>query len=120
VRVRMIQSRFVEPLITGAKVTTIRPSPWIVGETYDIRVWTGKPYRSPQRHIAFRKVVGVKRVTVSTRGVFFEEWDDTPFYVHAMRDGFSSWTDMLDWFQANHKEIGISGFHGWMMEMESV
>jgi len=45
-RVRTIQPRFEKPFPDGIKITTIRKKPWKVGETYDIRVWTGKPYRS--------------------------------------------------------------------------
>ena len=118
--VRTIQKRFVQPLLDGTKVTTIRPSPWPVGAIIDFRIWTGRPYWSKQEHVTFREVSAVYPVTIRIEGIEFEHFDGS-LDNHAKEDGFSCWSDMRDWFFANHKKaMKDGGFSGHILSLAAV
>ena len=107
--VRTLQRRFTVRKPDGTlgiipgKIGTIRLKPWDVGRTYDIRIWTDKPYRSRQEHVAFVKILAALPVTVMSDGV--DGSICTP-----RQDGFRDWPDMRDWF-ANTHGLPCPGWH---------
>jgi len=61
----LFNRRFVEPILAGRKIHTLRAnySLWQRhdGKDCSLRVWTGKPYRSPQEEF-YRCRIGVQSV----------------------------------------------------------
>jgi hypothetical protein len=113
--VRTLQKRFTFRDDSGhlhiipGKIGTIRAAPWVVSVTYDIRVWTGLPYRSKQEHVAFVEILTARPVTVTPDGV--EGSLCTPY-----EDGFNDWPDMRTWFEKTH----TLPFTGWHMLWQEV
>jgi len=65
----LFQPRFENPVLDGTKIHTIRAD-YDYWERYDgkecsFRIWTGKPYRSPQREF-FRGFIRVRKIRVSS------------------------------------------------------
>jgi hypothetical protein len=105
------------PLVhAGVKRQTIRPPqkrPLVVGQSVSLREWSGKPYRSPQR--VLRDEVRITEVTpititetyvmftpVDGRAAFAIWWNDDKINEFARADGFASWVEMREWFDAQH------------------
>lgn len=103
--VRTLQPRFTvrgtdgKLRIIPGKIGTIRLKPWTVGRTYDIRIWTGLPYRSKQEHVAFVTVANATEMLIPSEIMAFERlyWD-----AFAVSDGFKDWPDMRAWFDKTH------------------
>ncbi len=106
----LFQNRFEGPILSGVKTSTIRAPRRdgkpraIVGEIASLRVWTGRPYASPQRELLQVRVKEVFAVEV------FEEYvwcmhTDRPLkkFATARQEGFANWPDMRAWFLANHR-----------------
>jgi hypothetical protein len=108
-KVMMFQGRFEALIAEGRKLQTIRPfrrNPLKVGEELSLRVWTGKPYRSPQREIAQVVVARVRIVQIEADRVSVwipEGWRPIPFpREFAKSDGFGSWEELAAWFAEAH------------------
>lgn len=103
----MFQPQFEPMIVSGRKVHTIRPKrkvPLRPGQPLSLRVWTSKPYRSPQRefHASTVKKVSpivVTHLTALLDGVQLvgEEREGLAYH-----DGFESWQKMADWFASTH------------------
>jgi hypothetical protein len=117
--VRTLQRRFTVRREDGTlriipgKIGTIRAKPWEVGRTYDIRIWTDKPYRSKQEHVAFVKVHSIDPITVPKYPPVGVYW---MYDKLAVDDGFRNWIDMRDWFEKTH---GLP-CRGWHMMWQEV
>jgi hypothetical protein len=104
---RAFQPQFEPPILDGTKIHTIRPTPKRlpqIGEEFVGFVWTGKPYRSPQREFFQSKVSFAHPLSIDARGFVWENfnlinrWSDE----FACRDGFANYTQMLEWFRTHH------------------
>ena len=104
----MFQPVFELLILSGRKVHTIRPTrkiPLRVGQPLSLRVWTGKPYRSPQREFMRAQVEKVETIRVDfhncmyVRGVALSLVEQNRLAWH---DGFETAADMLCWFINNH------------------
>ena len=113
--VKMISEEFVAPVLAGTKLVTIRPErhrPHQIGDVLDLRVWTGKAYRSRQRHVCFVEVIDYAQILLRTEGfeldrVFTPRPADLAKL--AVEDGFADWNAMIEWF-ARRYVLPFSGF----------
>jgi len=85
----------------GPKHHTIRTgNNWKVGDKFSPRVWSGKPYNSPQITIAPDiEILKVWKFDCDIEGVFYLDgkWIDVTSTKLPENDGLSS-DDLLDWF----------------------
>lgn len=106
------QSRFVEPILSGAKVQTIRRTPKRPVQPGDMLrafYWTGKPYRSMQGHIGRYEITDILRVQIyenhaDTRGM--KEFENPAQYDTDMElqnfanvDGLSSYAELCQFLE---------------------
>ena len=116
--------RFVDPIRAGTKLQTIRRTARVVsGQVMALRMWTGKPYRSPQENIVppvvFANVHTIwiavdwfdNRIDVAIDG---EPVEDVPAFVRA--DGFRCVSDMVGYYR-DHK---VDAFHGSLIRWKEV
>lgn len=118
-QVILFQPRFADLVESGAKPHTIRPvrkRPIHVGDTLDLRAWSGLPYRSKQRKLRVAICTAVTSIEVDRlKGLV---WRDRELLERgvadalARRDGFRDRGDMADWFESMH---GLP-FHGVLIE----
>lgn len=112
--VTLCQPRFVPAILAGDKLSTIRlerKRKIAVGDTLDLRQWTGKPYRSKQAKVRMVTVTRVCPVDI-VRGILDEErvyccLRGEPLSVMhaealARTDGFESFQEMVNWFNLVH------------------
>lgn len=104
----MFQPQFEPMIVSGRKVHTIRPKrkvPLRPGQPLSLRVWTGKPYRSPQREFLSAKVWRVGVIGISVDGIALNgsllAYDQA--YQIAYHDGFESVKELRRWFMDNHE-----------------
>jgi len=109
----MFNRRFVGPILIGKKIHTIRANYefWKrhEGKVCSFRVWTGKPYRSPQEEF-YRCRIGVQEITLEhppLRVIFsmphipHENFVMPLWFIKALaeNDGFGEQPNQfLDWF----------------------
>lgn len=120
-RVKTFQPKFAPKVPVGLKLSTIRPEPtrpqdWpVAGDVLDARMWTGKPYRSPQTRLGTFPITSVRVVDIlqselrlSTNGSRVQNLErliqaDTPEGAAlATREGFENWSEMIEWFRVTH------------------
>jgi hypothetical protein len=106
---RPFQPQFEPLILAGTKIHTIRPTPKRlpqIGEVFIGYVWTGKPYRSPQREFFKSSVTRVSHLTINPQGQLdidgHNMWTYSVRRAIAVCDGFSNFEALLDWFRANH------------------
>lgn len=133
-RVRTFKNQF-EPAITrkvNPKRQTIRPTPKRMPKAGDLeswRVWTGRPYNSPQRELVQVRLTNVSLVKIRRQGIVFgdaPEWDrvknvSTKSGRYAVEnfarlDGFDGWESMRKFFMREH---GLP-FIGILIEAEDI
>lgn len=112
--VRMVKPRFEAPIVASLKIHTIRPrgrQRVAPGMELSLRVWTDKPYRSPQREILRTTVTEVREIILHRDGLGLHGgkfWSaacrrDRPHIERlAQDDGFDDWAEMLAWFEREH------------------
>lgn len=110
----MFQPQFEPLIVSGRKPHTIRPKrkiPLRVGQTLSLRVWTGKPYRSPQREFLRASVEDVKPIVIGRERIVLNGVQLTRPQSDnlAMHDGFASFKEMRRWFDKNHGETAFIG-----------
>lgn len=119
----LFQERFTDQIIHGTKVSTIRAGRKRAiqsGDTLDLRMWTGAPYRSPQLALVEAKCLCVMRFellsSIHREGDprrFFQGYVWTSTGVRIIKDpaewtdlatheGFSDGDDMISWFDRTH------------------
>lgn len=109
----MFRPQWIEPILQGTKVQTIRPPrkiPIVVGEALSLRIWTGLPYTSKQKTLLDTHCTSVYAVTIDDGGVVGE--NDGPYFGgrleteatehFARRDGFASFEAMQQFFREMH------------------
>jgi len=114
-RVTMFKERFKDLILAGKKCTTIRPrgkhrpQP---GEARSLRVWTGRPYRSPQAVFATVVLREVVDVEITEDGPLVDGIQLTGMERNrfAWDDGFEAWEDLLEWFQAREERLPFEGY----------
>jgi len=103
----LFQSRFADLVKSGAKRQTIRPErkrAIAVGDTLDLRAWSGLPYRTPQQRLVTATCTSVQHVRIYTLGIRlnYQPLVRDRAYEFARRDGFKDEADMLRWFETMH------------------
>jgi hypothetical protein len=107
--VRMFKPQFASLVESGAKCQTVRPTPKRIpkaGDLISLRCWTGAPYRSKQRVLREATIVAVR--TIHFAGYFFDGGPrdaankEICLNDFAKADGFSSWREMVEWFDETH------------------
>jgi len=103
----MFQKRFVEPILSLTKFTTIRPRSdrYVFGRPYDLRYWADKAYRSPQIEFASVNLKSVTSIEVHPAHVdlFGLTLSIPAMDLLAKREGFNESADFFEWFSTNHK-----------------
>ena len=102
--IRLFQPRFAALVESGLKLQTVRPVPKRMpkpGDTISLRAWTGAPYRSKQRVLREATIVGVDEVRID-RATIAVGGTLRLLETFASQDGFASFAEMRDWFQATH------------------
>jgi hypothetical protein len=113
--VRMFKPQFAALVESGEKCQTVRPTPKRMpkkGDRISLRAWTGKPYRSKQRilresvvgkvatiRMNYAVVDGMTWWEVQIDGQHIDSLEVTKF---AQADGFADFTEMAEWFIAQH------------------
>lgn len=106
--VRMFKPQFAELVRNGIKTQTIRPTPTRMpqpGDIIDCRMWSGRPYGSPQVKIKDFAISSVRPISIHRKGGFVTVgFDEIAFRREnfARADGFKDWVEMRDWFQSQH------------------
>lgn len=98
--------------IEGLKHHTIRAgNRWKVGDTFSPRVWSGKPYNSPQIIIAPDiEIVKIWDFAMDLNGVYsinghyLGEDENAIETILAKNDGFSDPHDMFKWFMPKYQK----------------
>lgn len=107
--IRIFMPQFAPLVETGAKLQTVRPTPKImprVGDIFDARAWTGRPYRSKQRLLREAPIIQVRllRLTDGASQLWLDgemqHWTVMPDF--ACKDGFVGTREMLEWFRSQH------------------
>lgn len=119
----LFQPRFEPLILAGTKTTTIRPPrrdgrPRArLGETVSLRVWSGLPYRTPQREVARAEVVAVFPVRVWRGGI---ERLDLPEGDRSLdrkwcarRDGFANWRGARAAVRGGYGGVAASPLSPW-------
>lgn len=122
-RVRTFKNQF-EPSITrkvNPKRQTIRPFPKRMPKAGDLeswRVWTGRPYNSPQRELVQVRLVSIRYVQICYEFIAVNGEILLPREKKALarRDGFDGILPLLDWFDKTH---GLP-FAGILIEAEDI
>lgn len=102
--VRMFKPQFAPLVESGAKKQTVRPIPERMpkaGDKISLRVWTGEPYRSPQRVLLDSVIIAVDRCEITETGVIVNSYAE-PCDEFARRDGFKDFFEMAEWFRETH------------------
>jgi hypothetical protein len=130
----LIKPQFVEPIRSGRKIHTIRAN-YEFWKRFDyqecsIRVWTGKPRRSPQREV-FKRIIHVQPIRLWHNKTLDGHKMPPEFYatngtaiensVLAKNDGFESVDDFMNWFY-NYKDgiLAVLHFTNFWYEPEGV
>ena len=105
---KSFQPQFVPLILAGSKIHTIRATPKRlpkIGEEFVGFIWTGKPYRSPQREFFKSTVKTVGVIEFFSVGMLLfqkRELSWTECCELAQSDGFSSPSEMSIWFLRHH------------------
>lgn len=114
IRVIMFRPEFEAPITAGTKHHTIRGKakrPWKFPMLLSLRVWTGAPYRTPQREFMLVPLIRVEGIRIHTDGVELRPGTHAAFWMgeqgkrrdlleaFARADGFESWEAMKDLFR---------------------
>ena len=102
---RPLNERFESAVLAGRKTTTIRSKPWPVGVPIMLYVWSGLPYRSPQRDVAAIEVVTVSPIKMYHRacwGMLYEYDIFMSRFLHET-EGFASRDELDAWFSQRVK-----------------
>lgn len=106
--IRMFQRRFAADVAAGRKRQTVRPKPKVLpraGDWLEGREWVGRPYWSKQRKLVEGAIdcvvpVVIERRRVSVAGQMFAGEQDLERF--ARDDGFTSWSELVAWFEHEH------------------
>ena len=96
--VLLFQPRFWQPIVTGEKLHTIRPTRKRVicpGDQLSLRGWSGAAYRSPQRVLTDETCIDCRPIWIDNQGIHvdgFGRVEDLDAF--ARSDGFTSWEEM--------------------------
>lgn len=117
-RVILFQKRFAPLVASGQKTQTIRKTAWCrPGDMLSLRKWIGKPYRSKQRVLMDAKCTQIQRIVITYDAMFLDGYGCPIVLKNAIAklDGFSSWSEMREWFDTNH---GLP-FDGYLITWEA-
>jgi len=108
--VKLFQERFVAPILTGVKRSTIRNTPkrledWPEpGDLIDARQWGGRPYGLPPRQICELLVNRVSPITIDLCQMPIDYRENL-----ACLEGFKDWDEMRMWFWHNFYPLPFTG-----------
>lgn len=109
--VRVFKPQFAPLVESGVKCQTVRPIPKRMpqpGDRISLRMWSGKPYRSKQRHLRESVIVKVEAISLcdTGRGMLADIGNhtltDEELNAFAAADGFNNAIEMFNWFDATH------------------
>jgi len=110
--VRTFQERFADLVEQGIKTQTVRKTPKRmpkVGDIFDCRKWTDKPYRSKQQKLCYGLLTEVSPICIDNNSIDIQEgrWlnpirGNNALDGFATEDGFDDWNDMVTWFKSTH------------------
>ena len=113
----MFREQWIEPILHGQKVQTVRPPrkiPIVVGDALSLRIRTGLPYASKQKTLIDTHCTSVRDVEIDPGGIVVDgkrlraEAEER----FAARDGFRDVLQMLAFFKNMHglpfKGVAIS------------
>jgi len=105
--VRMFKPQFAALVKSGAKRQTVRPVPARMpkaGDILDARMWSGRPYGSPQEKLVEGLIYRVGQLYVCESGLELDGvWlDIASGNRFARADGFESEAEMVCWFREQH------------------
>lgn len=113
-RYMIFDRRFVTPVLSRVKISTIREKQWRDG-AISLRVWKGKPFRSRQEEFAKAEIQVVAPITIrpGEESVSF----NTILSAHEIaylvrREGFADRTEFFDYFRNPNRPV-FSGFIHW-------
>jgi hypothetical protein len=99
--VLLFERRFWEPVVTGAKVHSIRRTrkrPINPGDRLSLRGWEAKAYRSPQRILCEETCIAVRECWIDRQGIVIDgNWrfsEPEELDAFAVSDGFDNWAQM--------------------------
>ena len=99
--VLLFEKQFWEPIVSGTKVHSIRPTrkrPISPGDSLSLRGWEGVAYRSKQAILCEETCIDVRDLWIDRSGVVIEGYDriDEPeeLDLFATTDGFANWDEM--------------------------
>lgn len=115
-RVIMFKKQFTEKILSGEKVSTIRPKARCKpGDTLSLRNWEGKPYRSKHKIIMETQYKSLHKISIYAPNKMILESIDTypqsitliPMHYSeahqiARMEGFSDSNEMIDFFLKTH------------------
>lgn len=119
----IFSERFVQKVVIGSKLQTIRPArkrQICPGDQLSLRRWTGLPYRSKQVLLTEALATGSQEIVIASQSLSIGSrtwvWSCEPGRVamddFAKKDGFDFWADLTVWF-ANRYPLP---FHGVLIE----
>lgn len=118
--VLMFEKRFWEPIFSGEKVHSIRPSrkrPISPGDDLSIRGWAGVAYRSKQKIICEETVIDVRPIWIDLQGIVIDGFDrinePEDLDAFARTDGFKDWADMRQYRNLFYKLPFSGDFIQW-------
>lgn len=116
--VRMFQPQFEEAIVSLRKPHTVRKRPLRMpepGDRLSCRVWTGLPYRSPQREFFRGRITKVEDFVLMHLGKRMRvglQWQTAAeAQAFARADGFEDYEAMLRWFDRTH-DLARAPFEG--------
>ena len=106
-RFRTFKPQFAPAVRNRIKRTTIRPTPKRmpkVGDRESWRQWLGKPYFSKTEELAQVELTEVKVITINLKGIMLADivLEDAQQNDLAKADCFTSFRDMLGWFNSQY------------------
>lgn len=121
----LFKPRFAPLVEAGTKRTTIRPPrtrPVRLYDLMDLRTWTGRPYKDPQRKLCMGRCVEHQTCVIIPpfgRGItgtpgkvllgLREPLIGAEADAFARNDGFADYAEMIAWFQKEHGKLPFLG-----------
>lgn len=114
--VLMFRPQYRPKITSGIKSNTIRPErrrKLKIGQPVSLRVWSGKPYRSPQIEFGRAVIDTVRQIMIEPDAVTLylplEKITGAALENFAVKDGFSAWNEMVGFFRETHKSLPFRG-----------
>jgi hypothetical protein len=110
--IRTFSPRFASLVEAGKKRQTIRTTPKRlphVGDLFEARAWTARPYGSPQRLLIAAPILAVADIQITRATCHIDRVELAPEHLDefARADGFTGWDDLIAYFKPDLPFAGI-------------